>query len=84
MPRELHEQRGMAEDLQGLRCRSGASHLTRWSKKSSFGVFTEKRLLKTQGLWTLLFSISGLFDSLNEGMQATAYSLRCAAASRRV
>ena len=84
MPRELHEQPGVAEDLQGLRCRSGASRLTRRSKKSSFGVFTEKCLLKTKELWTLLFSISGFFDSRNEGMQATAYSLHCAAASRRV
>ena len=52
---------------------------TRLSKKSNFGIFAEKRLLKTKELWALTFSFLGFFDSLNYGVQATAYSLRFAA-----
>jgi hypothetical protein len=44
--------------------------LTRLSKKSNFGVFTEKHLLKTKELWTQIFLISRFFDSLNIGVQA--------------
>ena len=39
--------------------------LTRLSKKSNFGIFMEKRLLKIKELWTLIFSVLGFFDSLN-------------------
>jgi hypothetical protein len=51
-------------------------HLTRLSKKSNFSVFMEKCFFKIKELWTLVFSISGFFDSLNKRMQVTANSVR--------
>ena len=50
--------------------------LTRLSKKSGFGIFTEKSLLKIKGVWAPIFSVLGFFHSLNPNMQATANSLR--------
>jgi len=41
----------------------------------------EKQLLKIKELWSLIFSVLGFFDSLNNALQLTAYSLRSASAS---
>ena len=54
---------------------------TRLSKKSNFGIFAEKHLLKTKELGIPIFSVLGFFDSLNKGMQATGNSLRSYLAS---
>src|SRR5216683_2508310 len=51
-------------------CRHSPPHET--VEKVRFGVFMEKRLLKTKELQTPVFSISGFFDSLNHGVQPTA------------
>jgi hypothetical protein len=37
--------------------------------------------LKTKELWAPIVSVLGFFDSLNKGVQLTAYGLRCAATS---
>jgi hypothetical protein len=34
-------------------------------EKPSFGIFTEKRLLKTKELWALISSVLGFFYSFN-------------------
>ena len=54
----------------------GQTRPTRLSKKVNFGIFTGKSPLKIKELWALIFSVLGFFDSLNIGMQVTAYSVR--------
>jgi hypothetical protein len=43
----------------------------------------EKHLLKIKGLWSLIFSVLGFFDSLNKGLPLTPYSLLFATAFGR-
>jgi hypothetical protein len=46
-------------------------------------VFREKLSLKIKDLRVPIFQVLGFFDSLNIGVQATAYSIRCAPACSR-
>jgi hypothetical protein len=52
-------------------------------EKVRFSYFLRKTPFENQWLMSSDFQVLGFFDSLNYGVQATAYSLRFAAASSR-